>query len=328
MTTVAGNTRVIYAAIQSAKGDAASEPTHKFLISAGEALNPGRSIIQLPETDASAQQADSAVVGSRPVGGWSGWCRASEFAFLAHAALGANADTGAPSDYTHTATPQQQLPYLTLWDVIPDTQCTQYVDCRIGSLAIAGEALAGITYTVTIVALSALLNADEPSLPATSAADRKLAYPDVTITVGGSAPGTHDSFSLTIQRNVTVLPGDVGLASYDSVAGIFAVEGTFRRIYESSDAYNQFHGGDAAATALTTTIFSESFQLLIAASGVRSIKFNSALVEYTETTTPVNVDGTPIIMSRSFKTLKQAAIADNLTIVTKNGLATSVASPA
>lgn len=324
---IAGNTRLIYAAIQSAKGTPAAAPTHRFMISGDAAMDPGRSIITLPETDGSAQEADNAVVGSRPVGGWGGWLRSSEFAFLARAILGANADAGAPSDYTHTATPTQAMPYLTLWDVLPGSMCTRYEDARLNTLSVSGEALAGIAYNLTAVALSAVLNVTEPVAPAASATDRKLAYPDVTVTVGGVAPGTHDAFTLNINRNVTVLSGDLGLESFDSSPGIFMVDGTFRRIYENDDAYNQFHGGDAAATTLTTTLFSEAFDLLIAENVNRSVRFTSDNVQYTQTVIPVNIDGTPIIMQRTFRTVRQAAVADNLTIVTKNGLATSVTSP-
>src|SRR5689334_5110299 len=101
---VAGNTRVIYAAIQSAKGTAATTPTHKFTMNTGTAGDPGRVVIQLPETDASSQQPSNAVVGSTPTIGWTNWARPGEFAFLASAVQGANADSGA-GPYTHTATP-------------------------------------------------------------------------------------------------------------------------------------------------------------------------------------------------------------------------------
>lgn len=330
MPAVAGNSRVVYAAIQSAKGVVATAPTHKFVLSGDASLDPGRNIIELPETDATSQQPDSVVVGSSPAGGWGGWLRASEFAFLARACMGANTDSGA-GPYTHTATFSQAMPYLTMWDVIPGLLCTKFVDARIGSLAVQGEALAGVSYQVTAMALSAILNEPEPTLPAAAATDAALAYPGVWVTVGGSHPGTHDAFSITINRNLAMLRGDLGLASYDVVPGIIGVEGSFRRIFENDDAYNQFHGGSAAATALTPTIYTEALLLEIGATvggaAAIGVAFSSTAMQYTETAVPVNVDGTPVIMTRSFRTKRAATIANNLSVVTKNNLATSVTSP-
>ncbi len=326
MSAVPGNTRVIYAAKQSAKGTPATTPTHKFTLSGDASLNPGRSIITLPETDAFMQEASSVVVGSRPTGGWQGWMRFSEFAWLAHMCLGADADSGA-GPYVHTATPVQAIPYITFWDTLPGSMCTQYVDGWIGSLGASGESLAGIQYTVEAGALSAVLNATEPTVPAASATDAALAYPGVVVTVGAVHPGTHDAFSITINRNVTVLGGDNGLGVFDRAVGVLAVEGTFRRIYENDDAYNQYHGGSAGATALTPTIFSEALDLGVVV-GANSVHFTSNAIQYTETTIPVNTDGAPVVMARSFRTQRQATVANNISVVTTNALATSLTTPA
>lgn len=324
---VAGNTRVIYAAIQSVKGTAATTPTHKFTMNTGTAGDPGRVIIQLPETDASQQQASNAVVGSTPTIGWTNWARPGEFAFLASAIQGANADTGA-GPYTHTATPAATQAYYTLWDVLPSNQCTQYVDARANTLGVSGEALQGVQYTTDFIALSAVLGVTAPTLPAASATDRKLAYPDVTVTIGGSHPGTVDAFSITVNRNVSILRGDNGLAAFDSVSGVYAVEGTMRKIYASDADYRKFHGGSAGATTLSTTIFSEALDILVAIDATHSIDFASTLIEYTAVTVPVNVDGSPVLEEISFNTQRQSTWANNMTIVTKNAGATSVTTPA
>lgn len=323
---VQGNTRLIYAGIQASKGTPLAAPTHVFRLNGDAAMNPNRELIQLPETDGSSQRPNNVVVGASPEGGWQGWLRASEFAFLARVIQGANADSGA-GPFTHTATPANTLPYLTLWDVIPGLQCTQYVDARLSQLAVSGEALQGVQYSCQAVALSALLNATEPVAPTAPATDLAYSYPLVTNTIGGSAPGTIDSFSITINRNVSVLRGDLGLLAFDSVAGLYAVDGTFRKIYVNDDDYNKFNGGSAAATALTTTVFTEALDITIAESATLRVTFTSSGIEYTEIAVPVNVDGSPILQTLSFSTKRQATWANNLTIVTKNALATSTTSP-
>ncbi len=305
MPPVTGNTRVICVAKQTAKGSPAAAPTVWFPLSADAALNPNREIITLPETDASSQRAGSAVVGASPGGGWSGWWRDSGALFLAEMVQGAIAGG--------VATPTQAMPYFTAWDVIPGVQCTKYDDCRLGSLTVAGQTLQGITYTLEAMALKANLNATPPTI--TLPIDLKFSYPLVTVTVGGVAPGTHDSFSLTINRNMTFLRGDMGLEIYDTWPGLYDVTGQVVRIYESDDDYNKFHGGSAAATVLTTTIFSEALSILLNDSvGANTATFASTLVEYTGATTPINLDGTPIMQTLEFSTKPAPVWANNMTI--------------
>lgn len=304
MAPVPGNTRVICVGKQTAKGTPLAAPTKFFPLSGDAALNPNREIITLPETDASSQRADNAVVGSSPGGGWTGWWRDDGALLLAEGIQGAIA--------TGVATPAQAMPYYTVWDVIPGSvMCTKYVDVRFSSLTVSGAALQGITYSVEAVALSALLNQTAPTI--TLPTGTKFAYPHVSIAVGGVTPGTHDSFTFTINRNVSVLRGDLGLASYDSWPGIYEVTGQLVRIFENDDAYNQVHGGSSAATTLTTTIFSESLAITLT-DGTDTVVFDSNAVEYTGIAVPVQVDGSPILQTLDFSTKRQATWADNFTI--------------
>jgi tail tube protein len=308
---VEGNSRLIYAAKQTAKGTPNTTPTAVFPLTGDSALSPNREIIQLPETDSSAQEADPVVVGSSPGGGWTGSLRASQFGLLAEGVMGLSAGTT-----TKTATPAKALPYYTLFDVIPGKQCTQYNDCRISSLGISGDAMQGVFYQAEAVALSAVLGATEPVVPALPT-DLQYSYPLVAVTIGGARPFTHDAFSITVNRNVTVLRGDSGLAAFDSWPGIFQVAGTFRKIYETDADYRKIHGGAATATVLTTTVFTESLSLAVIESGTRSVEFTSTAIVYREITVPVNVDGSPILQTLTFNTKRNATWASNLTIITK-----------
>lgn len=312
MALVEGNSRLIYAGKQTAKGTPQTTPTVVFPLNGDGAMDPNREIIQLPETDTSAQRADNVVVGSTPRGGWSGWLRAQDFGLLAEGIMGASAGTT-----TKTATPTKTLPYYTIFDVIPGKMCTQYNDVRLSSLTVSGEALQGVQYSVEAIALSAVLGATEPTVPAALPTDLKHSYPLVKVTIGGSWPGTHDQFSITVNRNVSVLRGDLGLASYDSAAGVFEFSGTLRKIYETDADYRKLHGGSSGATTLTSTIFSESLDILSQESAPRSVDFTSTAVEYTSIAVPVNVDGSPILQTLTFSAKRQATWANALTIVTK-----------
>ena len=303
---VSGNTRIIGVAKQSVKGTPIAAPTVFFPLSGDGALDPNREIIQLPETDASAQRADNEVVGASPGGGWQGWWRDSGALFLAEQAQGAIA--------AGVATPTQAMPYFTAWDIIPGEQTTRYTDCRISQLTVAGQSMQGITYNVQVMALSATLGVTQPAT-ITIPTDRKFAYPMVQVRPGGVHLGTHDSFSITINRNLAYLRGDQGLAIYDSWPGVYEVTGQLVRIFEDDSDYRKVHGGAAAATTLTTAIFTESLEIELD-DGTNSTLFESADIEYTSITEPVQVDGSPILQTLDFNTKRQpaASIGDNLTI--------------
>ena len=306
-----GNSRIIAVAKQTAKGTPNTTPTEVFPLNGDGGLNPNREIIQLPETDASAQRADSVVVGSSPGGTWSGWLRAKQFKMIAEGIMGATA--GSP---TATATPTKVLPYYTCFDIIPGVRCTQYNDVRFTGVTVSSQSMQGAQYSLEAVGLSAVLNAAEPAF--TMPTDLKYAHTYLTVTVGGSAPGTHDSIQLTIARNVSLLRGDQGLNIFDSHPGLFDVSGQFTRIFTNDDDYAKVHGGSAGATTLTRTIFSESLSVLYAEDATHSIEFVSTGIEYTDITEPVNVDGAPIINTLVFNTKRQATWANNLTIITKH----------
>lgn len=305
MPPVSGNTRVICVAKQTAKGTPAAAPTQTFLLSADAGLSPNREIITLPETDASSQRADNAVVGASPGGGWSGWWRDSAALFLAEMIQGTIS--------LGVATPSQAMPYFTAWDIVPGAMCTRYEDCRLGQLTVQGAVQQGIGFSVeSVVALSSTLNVAEPVIPAPPS-DPKFTYVDVQVRPGGVHLGTHDSFRLTINRNVTYLRGDMGLEIYDSWPGIYMVDGELVRIFESDDDFNRFHGGAAAATVLTRTIFTESLEIELD-DGTNSTLFDSNAIEYTSYAAPVNQDGAPIMQTLGFDTRRQATWNDNLTI--------------
>lgn len=305
MPPVGGNTRVICVAEQTAKGSPAAAPAQTFPLSADAALNPNREIITLPETDSSSQRADNAVVGASPGGGWSGWWRDSAALFLAEMIQGAIAGG--------VATPSQTMPYFTAWDIIPGRMCNRYDDCRMGQLTVSGATLQGITYQVqNVIALSATLNVAEPAIPAIPT-DLKFAYPHAQVRPAGVHSGLHNSFSISINRNLSYIRGDMGLTIYDSWPGIYEVSGQLERVFENDDDHNKFFGGAAAATVLTTTIFTEALEIELD-DGTNSVLFESDGIEYSSYSAPIQLDGTPVMQTLEFNTKRQATWANNLTV--------------
>src|SRR3990170_1015533 len=110
VTLLPGNTRVLYIGEQSAKGTPQNTPTVKIRVTECS-LDPGRTIITLPETDSSTQEPESVVVGARPGGQFTKWLRPNDDNLLIASVQGGGA--------AQVWTPDQDSPWLTIFEVIP-----------------------------------------------------------------------------------------------------------------------------------------------------------------------------------------------------------------
>lgn len=316
MTGVAGNAYTLAMGKQSAKGTPQTTPTYKMRLTGGD-VSAVPTVIQLAETDASRQAGTSVKTGGAVTGSTTHYLRPDEFGLLAYLVMGANADSGAGPNYTHTATPSSAAPYATLYKAINvSTLVDQYVDCRVSSLTVSGQAGGALTVAPTWEGLSAVFGATDPVL--TPVTTSPLVYPQVIVTKGGATPGTIDSFDLTISNNGQMVAGDSGYANIDYVFGQFAVSGTISTLFASDADYRAFNTGTTSGTAFTATMFSEALTITATVNANLSVQFVMTAVEYTSYPLAPNTDGSPLRVAMAFRTVRQAAIASNLTIITKN----------
>jgi len=316
VTLVSGNTRTVYAAAQSAKGTAATTPTRKFHLT-DETMDPGRSIIQLPETDSSSQVADYNVVGAEPGGTFGTWLRPNDCDILFYSLMQAVATTGT-TNYTHTITPSVTPVYLTLWDVIPGVLTTKFVDCRVVSGAVTGQSGQGISVAWELRGLQALLGQTEPTLPAAFATDNAMTYPMVTVTRGGVHNGDVDAFSLTINRGGQYFLGDNGLQAADYVFGLFGIEGSLTLAFQNDQEYRAFNTGSTVGTNLTTTMYDQTLSILVSIDSTHQVTFTSQGVRYTSYPVPIDTGGAPIIVAAGISGKRQAVFGDYMTVQVKN----------
>jgi hypothetical protein len=318
--SIPGNAVTVAVGKQSAKGTPQATPAYKLKLTGGD-IGPQRDLLTLAETDASRQAGAQVVVGAHVEGTTEHYLRPTEFASIAYYALGANADSGS-TNYTHTATAASSGPYITMYKAINSTTLVdQYSDMRVNTLTVRGGAGQALTYSVAWTGLVAVLGATDPVLTATT--ETPLVYPNVTCTKGGSAPGTIDSFELTVDQNASYIQGDSGLAAVDSVWGQFAVTGSLSLLFTSDADYRAFNTGTTSGTNLSTTVFNESLTILAQINTNLSVSFVMSQVEYTAYPVPINVDGSPIRVAATFRAKPQAVIANTLSIVTKNQTATA-----
>jgi hypothetical protein len=320
VTFVAGNKRTLYFGTQSLKGTAQDTPTLAMRV---EEFTPNevRTKIQLAETDRATQEAADAVTGFGGGFSFKAYLRPSEAAFFLQALLGANTDSGSPTDYTHTLTASETTPYLTMFEVEPSVLCNKYVDIRITKIEFSGDAGGAIEATIYGEALSFAAGASAPSSPAV-VAELPYVYAEVTVTKGGAHPGTCDQWSVTIDRNGKRIQGDVGFASLDYVNGKFVCNGQITKYLADDDDQRQVDTGATSGTAPTVTIFSEQLKIKLTRTSVLSVEFTFTEVSWPTRSAAVNTDGSPLAEVMGFRTLPQATLAANVSVVVKDHRAT------
>ena len=313
VTLIPGNTRVIYTAVQGSKGTAASTPSRKLRLTE-DSLDPGRQLIQLPETDSSSQAPSYAVVGAEPGNTFGTWLRPNDSDQLFHGLLGSTSGSAG----SFSTIPIVATPYLTIWDVVPGQSTTKYVDARITEAAVSGSAGQGISVQWTARALTALTNQTEPVAPSGFSTDVAMTYPQVTVTRGGVHNGDVDAFTLTISRGGQYFHGDNGLTAADYVNGLFAVTGSMTIAFQNAQEYSAFNTGTTAGTSLTTTLYEQALIIAVAIDGSHSFTFTSSGVIYTAFPIGIDTGGAPTVTAAGFSTVPQTTWANNLTIATKN----------
>ena len=147
--------------IQSVKGTAAASPTARAFFAGAPSLQPYKNDARYSMTDGSRDAGDPYVTQVGVAGDVPLYAHPELMALLWHCALGANADTGADDPYTHTATPADTLPYLTVWRSIGGVIFEKFTDCKIDSLTLDGKAGEPLMVTLGIKGITATFGADE-----------------------------------------------------------------------------------------------------------------------------------------------------------------------
>lgn len=322
MAAISGNVVTLKVGKQTAKGTPQATPTLGLKLTGGD-LVPARTTIQLAETDATRQQGQTVVVGAVGAqGSPSFYLRPDDFAFFAYMALGANADSGTTPNFTHTATPANSGPYFTAFKAIGSTILVdRYEDIRVTGLHVAGGQGGALTYTVDCYGLNATLGQTDPVLAVVT--QTPLVYPQVTVTKGGSAPGTIESFNLDIVNGGSALQGDKQINPYEYVWGELAVSGTITMLFESDADWRAFHTGSTSGTTLSTTLYTQTMDILAQANANLSVRFTMSSVAYDSVTVPPDPGGAPIRSVLGFRSMPDPTIGNYISIVVKNQIATA-----
>lgn len=299
MAGLRGNTAWLMYQKQTAKGTPASVAKTTTIKSpyTGGSISPTREFDQLAETDANRDQGVSYV----KIGGVSGnpevYVRDSSLGAFLFYVLGADAVTGA-TNFTHTITPAQSVPYVTFWSDLSDTLWEQHQDCFVSSLEIKSAAGTPLTAQANILGLQSKRLTTDPSTTEVIPLQNGYVYNfnNATITLGGGATALISSMDLTIDNNVTVQQTD-NFLPYDVVVGQRQVSLSFDMIFENLVEYNKFHYGGEAGTTVSPSIYTTSASFEFTNGANNSVAFTLPTLAYEEFPIAPDVSGAPVTAS-------------------------------
>ena len=318
MAGLRGNVAWLAGQKQAAKGTAATLAAangFKHPLSGGN-VGPARETDNLAETDASRDRGVAYVTTAGVEGEPEIYVRERSIPFWLSAALGSIATSGT-TNFTHTITPGNALPYVTLWKNLGDTLYEQYRDCKISGLTISAEAGSPLSATINVQGAKAtrLTVAPDNASPLPVENDVVYNYNDVAVTLGGGATSLVRSFELTIENNVSRQQTD-DVEPYDVVEGVREVSLGFDLVFESLDEYNKFHYGGAAGTVVSPNIFTTSAVFTFTKGANNEISFTLPSIAYEEFSPEPDPGGDPVVVS--VRAVAQRGGSPVVTAVVKN----------
>lgn len=291
MAGLVGNQASLAWAKQTAKGTPNTTYVRRAPFAGGNIM-PSRQIESLAETDANRDQGVSYVASTGAEGTPEVYARDSVIDSLLVAALGGLSSSGA-TNYTHTITPANTLPYLTFYKELGNTLFEEYDDCVVNELTISAEAGAPLTASVDLLGRATTRLAAAPgSLPALNS-DRVYTFNDATVSLAGTPSSLVSSFELTISNNLNAQQTD-DIVPYDIAVGQREVTLGFTVIFESLAEYNRFHYGSTSGTTQSSTLATVAADFQFDNGINNQLKFTFPSIAYEEFPVEPNAAGDPV----------------------------------
>lgn len=153
-------------AVQSGKGTAASVPTVKFNLAGSPSLIPQRDRARYEMTGAGRDPGPAYTTQMRVEGDMPVYLHPDGFGILAYGVLGAHALTGTAPKVIDTATPANDIPWLTIWRMVGGNLFEKFVDCKLGSMTVEGTAGSPPMATVNVLGATSMWETSDTVLAA------------------------------------------------------------------------------------------------------------------------------------------------------------------
>lgn len=295
---------------QSAKGTPAASPALKFHMSGSPSLGPVKNRARFAMTDAgrdvgAGYTSSMGVQGDVPL-----YLHPDGFALLAYLALGANADAGSSPNYTHTATPANDVPWFTCWAVAANgTVIERFDDCKLDSLRVEGTAGQPLQASLSIVGLNYTFLASDTGLAVLTSSP--YLYPEFLgqFSIDSTAQKLH-RFSIGVDNGLSQYQADDYLPS-DIDPGGRAVTCSFATRFTGPTAfpdYRTFFYGSTSGTAPSPATGSHVFNAKVVRDANTSVEFQMPQVTWASVPRPQpDPGGAPIEVEVSCEVERPAA---------------------
>ena len=304
MAGLVGNVAWWAIAKQSGKGTAASlsgaaNAVTPLIPFTGGSLSPTIETGNLSETDASRDQGVSYLVRTGVEGSPEAYLRDSYSHTILEAVLGTKGVSGT-TNFTHSITANNTLPYYTIWRNQSDTLYERFTDCMVSEVTVKAEAGGPATISASVMGRTPEKLASNPTtgispnVP-TVVSDAVYNYNQAAITLGGSATSLVSSFELSISNNISVQQTD-DVVPYDMVPGTREVNLSFDLIFEDLTQYSNFFYNGAAG-AVSNSIFTQAATITLTRGTNNEIAFSIPSLAYEAFPVEPNPGGDPIVVS-------------------------------
>lgn len=176
MSGISSRIGTIAFAKQTAKGTAAASPAFRLMLNGAPSLAPVKERGRFAMTDSGRDQGPGFTSGMRVEGDIPVYLHPDAMASLLYYALGANADSGAGPNYTHTLTPANDMPWLTVWRMVGNVIFEKFTDVKVNALRIEGQAGQPYTCTLSVIGITSTKLASDPVLAAVTS--QPYIYPE------------------------------------------------------------------------------------------------------------------------------------------------------
>jgi len=280
---------------QSVKGTPASAPTHVFFEAGTPSLMLQKERNRYPMTDVGRDQGPAYTSAMYVSGDVPLYAHFDGFATLAYLALGANGDAGGGPNYTHTATPANDLPWFTCWRSVGGVIFERFIDCKLGALQIESSAGQPLLVTLSIVGCTAEFQASE--MAGTAKTSQPYVYPEFCgqLKIDTISQKLH-RLSMGIDNAVSGYQADC--LTYDDVdPGARTVTLSFATRFTGATAfpdYRTFFYGSSVGTTPSIVVGTHAFSAEAIRDANTSIKFDFPQITYAPFSPQPDPGGAPL----------------------------------
>jgi hypothetical protein len=314
MAGLRGNQAYLLGGKQTGRGVPATTFAARWPFSGGD-LSPTRAIDQLSETDANRDEGTSYVQQTAAEGSPEVYVRDNSVHLPLYYALGAISTSAGPTNFTHTLTPANTLPYVTFGKMLGATLYEQYEDCMVSELTVSADAGSPLTAAFSVQGRKSIRQAAEWATPPAQENGAVYNFNEAAVTLGGGATSLVSSFEMTYTNNVSTQQTDDSVP-YDVVPGLRSATLGFRLIFEDLVEYNKFHYGGAAGTTQSPNIFTTSAAFTFTKGVNNEVSFTFPNIAYEEFGAAPDPGGDPIVVDVRART--QRSGSPIVTAVVKN----------